>query len=142
MPYITRKDKRRVKETGSPTNAGELNFMITGLVQEYLISTEIKYQRFNDIMAVLEVIKLNIMIPQHSANDMLQELDNIQTLHIKIHKLTQEYERKPSLDPRQNVYDVIGALEGAKMELYRRKISLYEDIKLKENGDVYYKGDN
>lgn len=33
--------------------------------------------------------------------------------------------------------DIIGALEGAKLELYRRKIAPYEDKKIKENGDVY-----
>jgi len=34
--------------------------------------------------------------------------------------------------------DIIGALENCKLELYRRKISKYEDIKIKENGDCYY----
>jgi hypothetical protein len=33
--------------------------------------------------------------------------------------------------------DILGALEGAKLELYRRKVAPYEDIKIKENGDVY-----
>lgn len=33
--------------------------------------------------------------------------------------------------------DVVGALECAKMELYRRVVSKYEDVKIKENGDVY-----
>ncbi len=33
--------------------------------------------------------------------------------------------------------DVIGALEGAKLEIYRRKIAPYENIKMAENGDVY-----
>lgn len=37
----------------------------------------------------------------------------------------------------QRYNDVIGALEGAKLELYRRKVSLYEDKKIEENGDVY-----
>jgi hypothetical protein len=32
--------------------------------------------------------------------------------------------------------DIIGALENCKMELYRRKIAPYEDIKIEENGDV------
>jgi hypothetical protein len=32
--------------------------------------------------------------------------------------------------------DIIGALEGCKLELYRRKVAPYEDIKIKENGDV------
>jgi hypothetical protein len=39
---------------------------------------------------------------------------------------------------RYNTYNtIIGALECCKLELYRRKISLYEDQKIKENGDVY-----
>jgi hypothetical protein len=37
----------------------------------------------------------------------------------------------------QSYNDIIGALEGAKLEMYRRKVSKYEDIKIKENGDVY-----
>ncbi len=32
--------------------------------------------------------------------------------------------------------DIIGALEGAKLEFYRRHTAPYEDIKIKENGDV------
>lgn len=37
----------------------------------------------------------------------------------------------------QDFNDVIGALECAKMELYRRMISPYEDVKKTENGDVF-----
>jgi hypothetical protein len=37
----------------------------------------------------------------------------------------------------QDINDVIGALEGAKMEFYRRVAVPYEDSKIKENGDVY-----
>lgn len=33
--------------------------------------------------------------------------------------------------------EVIGVLECAKQELYRRMIAPYEDEKIKENGDVY-----
>lgn len=33
--------------------------------------------------------------------------------------------------------EIIGALECCKLELYRRKIAPYEDIKIRENGDVY-----
>jgi len=33
--------------------------------------------------------------------------------------------------------DILGALEGAKQELYRRKILPYENIKMSQNGDVY-----
>ena len=37
----------------------------------------------------------------------------------------------------QDFNDVIGALECAKMEIYRRMISPYEDVKKTENGDVF-----
>jgi hypothetical protein len=37
----------------------------------------------------------------------------------------------------QNFNDAIGALEGAKLELYRRVVAPYEDRKIVENGDVY-----
>lgn len=37
----------------------------------------------------------------------------------------------------QTFNEVIGVLECAKLELYRRVIALYEDQKKEENGDVY-----
>lgn len=37
----------------------------------------------------------------------------------------------------QSINDVLGALEGAKLEFYRRVAAPYEDIKIKENGDVF-----
>jgi hypothetical protein len=36
----------------------------------------------------------------------------------------------------QHYNDIIGALEGVKMELYRRHTAPYEDKKIEENGDV------
>lgn len=36
----------------------------------------------------------------------------------------------------QNFNDAIGALEGCKLELYRRQVASYEDKKILENGDV------
>ena len=37
----------------------------------------------------------------------------------------------------QSINDIVGALEGAKLEFYRRVVVPYEDTKIKENGDVY-----
>lgn len=37
----------------------------------------------------------------------------------------------------QAINDVIGALEGAKLEFYRRIAAPYEDTKISSNGDVY-----
>ena len=40
--------------------------------------------------------------------------------------------------PRYRDYaEVLGALEATKLELYRKRISLYEDEKCAANGDVY-----
>jgi len=37
----------------------------------------------------------------------------------------------------QSINDIVGALEGAKLEFYRRVAAPYEDIKINLNGDVY-----
>jgi len=37
----------------------------------------------------------------------------------------------------QAANDIIGALEGAKLEFYRRRVSFYEDEKIKQNGDIH-----
>ncbi len=39
----------------------------------------------------------------------------------------------------QCINDIVGALEGAKLEFVRRVVNPYEDKKIKENGDVYNK---
>jgi hypothetical protein len=45
---------------------------------------------------------------------------------------------KPGGKPNYATFnEVIGALECAKLELYRRMIAPYEDEKCKANGDVY-----
>jgi hypothetical protein len=36
----------------------------------------------------------------------------------------------------QHYNDVLGALEGAKLELYRKKIANYEEKKIIQNGDL------
>lgn len=44
------------------------------------------------------------------------------------------FERKKSY---QTANDIVGALEGAKVEFERRILAPYEDTKIKENGDMY-----
>lgn len=82
MPYIKQEDKERVLTTG-PTNAGELNFALTVLVQGYFVNNGSRYQQINDI---------------------------------------------------------VGALEGCKLEFTRRVTNPYEDVKIKLNGDVMNRG--
>lgn len=82
MPYI--KESRRqelIENIRTPENAGELNFKISHLVNQYFNQEgEITYFTINE---------------------------------------------------------VIGVLECAKLEVYRRIAQHFEDIKMRENGDVY-----
>ena len=57
-------------------------------------------------------------------------------LNYVITKICDNYKRSEG-ESYQTYNDIIGALEGAKLELYRRKIAPYEDKKIVENGDVY-----
>ena len=88
MPYIKQKDRekfgaalRALHNVGPINNPGELNYIFTMIINQYLVGNGISYQRINDAM---------------------------------------------------------GALEGAKLELYRRTATPYEDEKIKQNGDVSY----
>ena len=91
MPYIKRNIRAKLTPFTGPghtkkfngdrvENSGELNYLITSIINEYLDQKEVGYSSLND---------------------------------------------------------VIGVLECAKLELYRRIIAPYEDIKIEENGDVY-----
>lgn len=83
MPYITQKARDELigdKKTRTPETPGELNYMFTVLVDEYLNTKGRNYTTFQE---------------------------------------------------------AFGALEGAKLELYRRQVVPYEDQKNYENGDVY-----
>lgn len=56
-------------------------------------------------------------------------------LNYLVTMLTHRYlNQEPESYARYN--DVVGVLEGAKLELYRRHVAEYEDEKVKENGDV------
>jgi len=80
MPYIEKKRREELDLKFDPKTAGELNYVITNQLVNYIFLNGESYQTFNDI---------------------------------------------------------IGALEGAKLEIYRRLIVPYEDRKARENGDVY-----
>lgn len=62
---------------------------------------------------------------------------NAGELNFLFTKLAWDYITLNGGENYQRYNDVIGALEGAKLELYRIKISLYEDKKIQENGSAY-----
>jgi len=80
MPYISPLRRKELDLKFDPKTAGELNYVLTTQLVNYVFLHGESYQSYNDVM---------------------------------------------------------GALEGAKLEIYRRQIAPYEDIKARENGDVY-----
>ena len=79
MPYIRQEDRDLVL-FNEPLTAGQLNFVFTDRITQYVKDKGLSYQTINDI---------------------------------------------------------VGALEGAKLEFFRRVAAPYEDTKIKENGDLY-----
>lgn len=63
-------------------------------------------------------------------------LETSEDLNFLITESIKEY-LESNRESYQAYNDCLGALEGAKLELYRRKIAPYEDKKIEENGDVY-----
>ena len=63
--------------------------------------------------------------------------DNAGELNYAITKLIDAYYHLPGNKNYQAINDIVGALDGAKLEFYHRVARKYEDIKWSENGDVY-----
>ena len=81
MPYVKQEDRKLLDQGAKPNSAGELNYMITRLLDDYISRKGgVRYARLNE---------------------------------------------------------VVGVLECAKLEIYRRIAGPYEDEKIAENGDVY-----
>jgi hypothetical protein len=75
--------------------------------------------KFNDFVSVVEKLEMT------SPGD----------LNYLVTMLTHRYlNQKPEAYQMYN--DAVGALEGAKLELYRRHVAAYENEKIQENGDV------
>lgn len=68
--------------------------------------------------------------------DMTMVADNAGELNYLITTLIIDYHLRKGGN-YQAINDVVGALEGAKFEFYRRVAAPYEDLKIKQNGDVY-----
>jgi len=57
MPYIDKKRRSTLLEKTVPINAGELNFLITILVDDYINYHGKSYHTLNEAMGVLECAK-------------------------------------------------------------------------------------
>ncbi len=69
-----------------------------------------------------------------SAIDQLN-IEHCGQLNYAISMIIKEYLKRHG-NNYSNINEVIGVLECAKLEVYRRTAAPYEDIKIKENGDI------
>jgi hypothetical protein len=69
------------------------------------------------------------------AEDPNRDIENEGELNYVITEMIFHYfKKKPNY---KSINAIVGALESAKLEFYRRVAGPYEDKKIKENGDVY-----
>lgn len=61
MPYITQERRVLIDTfTEFPQNVGELNYTLSQEIKYYIRGQGIKYQTYNDVIGVLECLKLEI----------------------------------------------------------------------------------
>ena len=61
MPYISPEARVRLVQGGAPQDAGELNFVITSLIDTYLRGRGgVRYLHLNEVIGVLECTKLEL----------------------------------------------------------------------------------
>ena len=65
----------------------------------------------------------------------IERIENCGELNYVITVICQNYLKRKGLR-YQNCNDIIGALESAKIEFYRKIVADYENEKIQENGDV------
>lgn len=68
--------------------------------------------------------------------DIAEKINSVGELNYCITKLAHEYLYKKGSPKYTDYNEIIGVLECAKLEFYRRKVEFYENEKIKQNGDV------
>ena len=76
---------------------------------------------------------------EQSGRELLKEDDplTVGELNYAISKLCDDYLARNGGTRYAGINDIVGVLECAKLEFYRRLAAPYEDKKMEENGDVY-----
>lgn len=62
MPYIPQGDRQNLQPLANrlAEDPGELNFQLACIVNAYLAAKPLKYQRLNDVVGVLECLKMEV----------------------------------------------------------------------------------
>lgn len=117
MPYITAPAREHMRATGFVNNPGELNYLFTMAIVNWPMGG-IRKRLKNAIAAYLTQHTLNYQ----TLNDILGALDGAH----------REYVRRQGI-----VATVEAAFTEVTEEFYQEVVAVYEDEKIKVNGDVY-----
>lgn len=67
MPYIPQNDRENIEDdlysdgiNFTPCNAGELNYVVSTLINNYLIENGLNYANLNDMVGALECAKMEL----------------------------------------------------------------------------------
>lgn len=115
MPYIKYEDRQHVERTLAPANTGELNYLLSCWMRDYIVSKEKSYQTLSEAISAVR----NILAPDRGFSGEVYLYDKF----IDVSAL--QYS------------DVESAVHDSIAEFYRRVVGPYEDEKIVENGDVY-----
>ena len=58
MPYITQEEREALKSGDIPRTAGQLNYLVTLIIHEFLGTRGLSYQTINDIVGALDGAKV------------------------------------------------------------------------------------
>ncbi len=67
----------------------------------------------------------------------ISQIQNAGELNYALSIIIKSYFNQENKGNYQAINDIVGALEGAKLEFTRRVTNSYEDSKITENGDMY-----
>ena len=123
MPYIPDPARRAALDAGTAfaENVGELNYRCTRILDSWLAEVGVSYTNLNRAVGEVEACFDWSKLPPEGTPG--RSIMNEISLFLGTGK--------------GDKTDVKGALRLAELELERRIIAPYEDIKIEQNGDVY-----
>lgn len=60
MPYISSPVRESLNDGRMPLKSGELNFVLAAHIDNYLVNHTVSYTSINDVIGVLECLKLEV----------------------------------------------------------------------------------
>lgn len=140
MPYIDGA-AREALAAGAPSRTpGELNYVITRIINDYVKAQGLSYTVLNDVMGVLHGVEPCVRDrrrplghPPCNADELTHVIGRLLGEYMKVKAST-----SPT-DERDTATEIAvdGVLSSVMAEFYRRLVVPYEDRKREENGEVY-----